>query len=145
MSEPISTPTAGVSNLPPLTSVPGTVPSPSAPPPPPDPIELGNTVRDMVRFREQGFEGLGLARGIDFQPGGPGTEVFTVPHALLLSDEKNEALDAPMNFVSVAKLLLNTDDDPNVYDRFKAAGGRAGDVMIAWRRLSQGLDVPKSA
>ncbi|OXR46674.1 hypothetical protein B7C42_01649 [Nocardia cerradoensis] len=143
MSEPISTPTAGV--VPPaLAAVPGTVPSPSAPPPPPDPVELGDTIRNMVRFREQGLEGLGAAAGIKFQPGGPGTEVFTIPHPLLMSDEQNEELAKPQGFLGIAKLILNSEADPHVYERFRAAGGQAGDVMIAWRTLSNGLDVPKS-
>ncbi|MGW0052042.1 hypothetical protein [Nocardia nova] len=141
MSEPISTPTVTAQQAPPaLTSI----PSPSAPPPPPDPVELGNAVRNMVRFREQGMEGLGYTREIKFQPGGPGTEVFTVLHPLLQTDEKNEALEAPMGTLGVARILLNTDEDPHVYERFRAAGGRSGDIMIAWRTLSNGLDIPKS-
>jgi hypothetical protein len=109
----------------------------------PEPFVFGNAVTDLDKFRAQGFDGLEATAGISFQPGGAGTEVFTVRHALLLSDEQNEELARPQSFVDIAKLLFNTDSDPYVYDRFKAAGGRAGDVMIAWRRLSVGLDVPK--
>lgn len=141
MSEPISPAMTGPAQIPPALS---SIPNPADPPQPPDPVELGDAVRDMVRFREQGLEGLGAAAGINFQPGGPGTEVFAVPHPLLMSDEKNEELAKPMGFLGIAKLILNTDADPNVYQRFRAAGGQAGDVMIAWRRLSSGLDAPKS-
>ncbi|KZM70756.1 hypothetical protein [Nocardia terpenica] len=108
-------------------------------------MALGETVTDLAAFRAQGLESLGVARGISFQPGGPGTEVFTVPHALLLSDDKNTELAKPLDFVEIAKTILNTDTDPDAYYRFRAAGGQAGDVMIAWRHLSLGLDVPKSA
>ena len=107
------------------------------------PIDFGDVVADLEKFRAQAFEGLDAAATIAFQPGGPGTEVFVVKHALLLSDEQNEKLADPMSFVAIAKLLLDTDTDPNVYDRFKAAGGRAGDIMMAWRRLSAGLEAPK--
>lgn len=106
------------------------------------PVDLSDVVVDMDAFRDQGMEALG-AKGIRFRPGGPGTEIFTVPHPLLLDDDRNDAVKAAAGTVDIAKALLNTEADPNIYYRFKAAGGRAGDVLIAWRRLSEGLGAPK--
>lgn len=117
------------------------IPAPSAPP---EPVDMDGVVTNMLAFREQAIEGLG-SPGMRFRPGGPGTEIFTVRHPLLLSDAQNEEISKPMNFIGVAKVLLNTAEDPGVYGRFVAAGGQAGDVMLAWQRLKEGLDVPKSA
>ncbi|MFD9615167.1 hypothetical protein ACFWWS_38005, partial [Streptomyces sp. NPDC059083] len=75
----------------------------------------------------------------------PGTEVFSVPHPLLLLDVLNDALCEVLSTPKIARVLLNTPQDQQVYDRFHAAGGRAGDVMIAWRRLGEGVGAPKSA
>lgn len=122
------------------------VPAPLGAPaatPQPEPIDVGEVIADLEKFRSQALEGLGATSAFVFQPGGPRTEVFRVRHPLLLSDEQNNQLAKPMSFVEIAKLLLDTADDPEVYNRFKAAGGQAGDIMIAWRSLSAGLDVPK--
>ncbi|WP_063039725.1 hypothetical protein [Nocardia pseudovaccinii] len=137
MSEPVI-PASAFGAVPPpaLTPVPSPAPAPAAE------VDLGDVITDMSAFREQALEGLGVA-GARFRPGPVGTEVFTVPHPLLLSDEQNEQIAKPLSFVEIAKVLLNTPDDPHVYDRFSAAGGRSGDVMMAWRRLSAGLDIPK--
>lgn len=117
------------------------IPAPSAPP---EPVDLDGVIVNMAAFREQAIEGLGSA-GMRFRPGGPGTEIFTVKHPLLLTDAQNEEISQPLGFIGVAKVLLNTTEDPGVYARFVAAGGQAGDVMLAWTRLKEGLDVPKSA
>ncbi|MFE3229342.1 hypothetical protein [Nocardia sp. NPDC059228] len=103
-----------------------------------------DVITDLAAFREQGIEGMG-GKGISFQPGGPGTEVFTVPHPLMLDDDQHEELNQTLNTPAIARILLNTPGDPDVYTRFRAAGGRSGDVMIAWRRLGEGLGAPKSA
>lgn len=115
------------------------IPAPTAAP---EPIDVGDVITNMAAFREQAIEGLG-APGVRFQPGGPGTEVFTVPNMLLLTDAQNQEIAKPLNFVEIANVLLNTPDDDQVYARFAAAGGRAGDVMMAWRRMQSGLDIPK--
>lgn len=138
MSEPVVSPT--VSPVPPLTT--SSVPPLPAPPAEPEPIDFGEIITDLSAFRAQGMEGLG-AKGIRLQPGGPGTEIFTVPHPLLISDAQNEALGGRTTVVDIAKILLNSEDDPDVYARFVKAGGQAGDIMIAWRRLGDGLDLPK--
>lgn len=120
-------------------------PVPAAPIPAPQEVlevDLGDVITDMAAFRAQGLEGLG-SPGIRLQPGGPGTEIFTVPHPLLLDDDQNDALATRSSLPDIAKVLLNTADDPGVFARFRAAGGRSGDVMIAWRRLGEGLDLPK--
>ncbi|MEV6449648.1 hypothetical protein [Amycolatopsis sp. NPDC051716] len=134
MSEPMMTSVTefGQSVPPPLAAAP-------APKPAPAPVDYGDAITDLTAFREQALEGLGSA-GVRFALGG---EVFTVPHPLLLTDEQNEQIAKPLGFVEIAKVLLNTPEDPHVYERFHAAGGRAGDVMMAWRRLSAGLGVPK--
>ncbi|MEU6582815.1 hypothetical protein [Nocardia sp. NPDC046763] len=128
MTEPTTTPTAAVPMTPFVVA--GTVPA--------------DVITDLADFRAQAIEGMG-GKGISFQPGGPGGEVFTVPHPLLLEDEQHEALATSLNTPAIARILLNTSDDPAVFDRFRAAGGRSGDVMIAWRRLGEGVGAPKSA
>lgn len=106
-------------------------------------VDDDDVIEDMEAFREQGIEGMG-GKGIKFRPGGRGTEVFTVPHPLLLEDYQHKALSKSLSTPDIAEVLLNTTADPGVYDRFQAAGGRSGDVMIAWRRLGEGLGAPKS-
>lgn len=139
MSEPIPnpsmTPFGGMSNL-------STMPQVPQQPVPPEPIDFGDIITDMEAFRAQGLEGLG-ARGIRLQPGGVGTEIFEVPHPLLCTDEQNDQLRGRTSIVDIARTLLNKPDDDQVFERFRKAGGRAGDVMIAWRRLGDGLDAPK--
>ncbi|MEV6258082.1 hypothetical protein AB0L97_32990 [Nocardia sp. NPDC051911] len=139
MSEPMMTaPTEfGQSVPPPLAAAPAPALKPA-----PAPVDLDDVVTDLSAFREQALEGLG-SPGVRFQPGGPGTEVFTVPHPLLLTDAQNDQIAKPLSFVEIAKVLLNRPDDSQVYARFVAVGGRSGDVMMAWRRLSAGLDIPK--
>ncbi|GAB3211352.1 hypothetical protein [Nocardia tengchongensis] len=130
MTEPITTPaTAAAVPMTPFV-VAGTVPA--------------DVITDLADFRAQAIEGMG-GEGISFQPGGPGTEVFTVPHPLLLEDEQHDALSEVLSTPAIARVLLNTPQDSEVYNRFRAAGGRSGDVMIAWRRLGEGAGAPKSA
>ncbi len=145
MTEPVS-----LTSIPPVQDIPG---YPNGAPVPPRPVSLGVTVdklgpeglvTDLAAFRAQAIEGMGSA-GIGFQPDGPDTEIFMVSHPLLLDDYKHEKLAETLSTPEIAKVLLNTIDDPDVYARFVAAGGRSGDVLIAWRRLGQGLGAPKSA
>lgn len=98
-------------------------------------------ITDIAAFREQAIESFG-GEGISFQFE-PDGEIFTVPHPLLLDDAGNEAIKAALGTIEVARALLNTEDDPEVHVRFVAAGGRSGDVLLAWRRLSEGLGAPK--
>lgn len=102
-----------------------------------------NTVFDLDAWREQALEALEARSGIPFQPK-PNGEIFTVPNPLLLDDQQNADLDRASGALAVATVLLG---GPDVYGRFVAAGGRAGDVMMAWRVMQQNatLDPNSSA
>lgn len=95
-------------------------------------------VVDLASWRDQALEAIGAAQGITFRPD-PRGEAFTVPHPLLLTDTQSELLPVAsrQGNLAVAKLLLGED----VFARFQAAGGRAGDVLIAWRMMGEGVEV----
>ncbi|MFD9614884.1 hypothetical protein ACFWWS_36520, partial [Streptomyces sp. NPDC059083] len=88
MTEPITT--QAVQPAVPMTPfvVAGTVPA--------------DVITDLEDFRAQAIEAMG-GKGISFQPGGPGTEVFTVPHPLLLEDEQNDALSEVLSTTKIAR------------------------------------------
>lgn len=95
-------------------------------------------VVDLAAWRDQAFEAIGAAQGITFRPD-PRGEAFTVPHPLLLTDAQSELLpvESRKGNLAVAKLLLGED----TYARFAAAGGRSGDVLIAWRMMGDGVEL----
>lgn len=95
-------------------------------------------VVDLASWRDQALEAIGAAQGITFRPN-PLGEAFTVPHPLLLTDAQSELLpvESRKGNLAVAKLLLGED----VFARFQAAGGRAGDVLIAWRMMGDGVEL----
>lgn len=95
------------------------------------------TVFDLAAWREQALEAIGAQPGMSFQPR-PGGETFTVPHPLLLADEQNAELDRASGALAIANVLLG---GAGAYSRFVAAGGRAGDVMMAWRVMQQGVEM----
>ncbi|MEU6580669.1 hypothetical protein [Nocardia sp. NPDC046763] len=95
------------------------------------------TIYNLEDWRAQGLEALGADAGISFQPR-PGGEVFTVPHPLTLTDDQHGALDRASGSLSVATVLLGGGD---TYARFVAAGGRASDVMMAWRVMQQSVEL----
>ncbi len=92
------------------------------------------TIQNLDAWREQALEAIGAQAGILFQPRAGG-EIFTVPHPLTLDDEQNSELDRASGALAIATTLLG---GPITYGRFVAAGGRAGDVMMAWRMMQQG-------
>lgn len=102
---------------------------------------MNEVVKDLAAFRAQAIESIGGA-GVSFQPEEDG-EIFTIPHPLLLDEAQNEAVEKAVGNVAVAKALLNTERDPGVHARFIAAGGRSGDVLLAWRQLTSKMNAPK--
>ena len=98
-------------------------------------------VNDLAAFREQALENAG-GSGYTFQPV-DGGEMFLVPSPLALTEDQNERLEKAKGNVAIAKALLNTEADPEVHARFIAAGGRSGDVLLAWRELTQSVNDPK--
>lgn len=98
---------------------------------------MSNIVFDLGAWREQAIEALGGPSGISFQPR-PGGEIFTVEHPLLMSDAASAELDRASGAMAIATVLLG---GPDVYGRFVAAGGRAGDVMMALRIMQQQRDM----
>lgn len=98
---------------------------------------MTSTVKDLDVWRAQALEALGAVEGMSFQPQ-PGGETFTVPHPLLLTDEQNKALDDASGALAIASVLLG---DPLNYSRFVMDGGRAGDVMMAWRIMQQNVEL----
>jgi hypothetical protein len=105
-------------------------------------VSTTNIVQNLDAWRGQGIEALGAKSGISFQPR-PGGEMFTVPHPLVLDDDQNEDLDRASGTVPIATVLIG---GPSTYARFKSVGGRAGDVMMAWRMMQQGVSLdPTSA
>lgn len=95
------------------------------------------TIYDLDAWREQGLEALGAKADISFQPR-PGGEIFTVPHPLTLTDDQSGGLDRASGNMAIAAVLLGGTD---VYARFVAAGGRATDVMMAWRVMQQSVEL----
>ncbi|WP_040853816.1 hypothetical protein [Nocardia niigatensis] len=93
------------------------------------------TVYDLTAWRDQALEALGAQNGIPFQPR-QGGEIFTVPHPLTLDDDKNKELEIASGAMAIASVLLG---GSAVYARFVAAGGRAGDVMMAYKIMQQGV------
>ncbi|GAC70726.1 hypothetical protein [Gordonia soli] len=106
-------------------------------------------VEDLSKWRESMLDGLGgegyefALSWVDPESGERHHETFTVPHPLGLDEDANNTLEAATGTVAVAKALLNTKTDPRVHDRFIAAGGRSGDVLIAWRTMSAEMNAPK--
>jgi hypothetical protein len=106
-------------------------------------------VTDLAKWREQQLENFGGV-GHDFEltwsdkvTGEERHETFTVNHPLSLEEDQNDAVDAAKGTVALAKALLNTEADPDRHSRFIAAGGRSGDVLIAWRQMTQEMNGPK--
>lgn len=95
------------------------------------------SIQNLDAWREQALEALGATTGISFQPRAGG-DTFTVPHPLVLDDEQNGELDRASGALAIATTLLGGQD---AYARFVAAGGRAGDVMMAWRMMQQGVNL----
>jgi hypothetical protein len=110
---------------------------------------MNQRVKNLADFRQQMLDGIGGA-GYEFEltyenDGTPTTEVFVVPHPLAVEDEQSEAVDAAgTDSVEIARALMNTPDDPQKYERFKKAGGRASDVILVWRQMSQRMAAAKS-
>ncbi|MFE3081774.1 hypothetical protein [Nocardia tengchongensis] len=96
---------------------------------------MTNTIYDLDAWREQALEALDAQPGIEFQPR-PGGEIFTVPHPLMLDDAKSAKLESASGALAIATVLLGS---PAAYARFVAAGGRAGDVMMAYRVMQQSV------
>lgn len=110
---------------------------------------MNQRVKELSDFRNQMLDSIGGA-GYDFElsyddNGAPRTEVFTVPHPLAVEDDQSTAIDAAgTDSVAIAKALINTEDDPTRYERFKKAGGRASDVILVWRDMTRRMQESKS-
>ena len=88
------------------------------------------TVDNLAEFRAQAVDEIS-DEAIVLKAG---KEEFRVDHPLLMEDDQYQAiLDARGN-IATAKAILGEE----AYERFKAAGGRSGDVLLAWRKLSNG-------
>ena len=94
-------------------------------------------VKNMVVWREQALEALG-GGGVKFQPVEDG-EIFLVPHPLAMTEEQNAAVEDAKGNVAIAKALLGEAG----HTRFVAAGGQSGDVLLAWRQLTEAMNNPK--
>lgn len=97
---------------------------------------MNEVISDLVAFRAQAAEGIG-GEGYRFQLE-PGGEIFLVPHPLLLDDDANDAIKVAVGNVDVARAIMGTE----AYERFRAAGGRSGDVLLAWRKLTRDMSTP---
>lgn len=83
---------------------------------------------DLSAIVEQRTEALG-GENVEFTFGG---ETFTMPHPLLADDAWKEAInDAGDSDVENARAMLGDEQ----YERFLAAGGRSGYVMLLVQKL----------
>jgi len=116
------------------------------------------TVTNLAKFREQMLENAGGPAFVfdltwaDKTTGEVRNEKFLMPHPMLAGEGASEAINhidekgGPERF---GRALLDTEDDPHVYDRFLEAGGNPEDLGMVWRAMNQavgqnGFSLPKA-
>lgn len=106
------------------------------------------TVTDLARFREQLTENAG-GLSVNFQlsytdpaTGQPRTETFVVPNPIVAEQHVEDGIKAATTDVDIAKAIINTPTDDQIFERFKLAGGRANDIVGAWRAMQDELGRP---
>lgn len=85
----------------------------------------------LEALREQATESLGVTPGyiIELEDG---TEV-TIPNPMFVDDETQETIEAADSTIDIAKAVLGEE----LFDKFRAAGGRSNDVALAWNMMQK--------
>jgi hypothetical protein len=94
----------------------------------------------LAELRTQATEALGMDPGLELELDDGSTII--VPSPLLLADDVQEVVDKAEGAVATAKAILGEEE----HARFIKGGGHSNDVMLAWKLMSEDMQLdPKAA
>jgi hypothetical protein len=88
----------------------------------------------LEALRTQATESLGVEPGYVIELD-DGTEI-NIPNPLFVDDDMQEKLEDADSTIDLAKAVLGDED----YERFRASGGRANDIALAWQMMQKSAE-----
>lgn len=85
----------------------------------------------LEALRDQATESLGVTPGYIIELD-DGTEL-TIPNPMFVDDETQQTIEEAESTIDIAKAILGDE----LFDKFKAAGGRSNDIALAWQMMQK--------